>query len=314
MTTTACPGLVVTIIAYKRAEKLRFLLDSLRQFPASQIHIFCDGARGPADSADCQATQEVAREHAKDRTDVHINIRESNLGLNENIIQSITSVLSRNPFTLVLEEDVIPEKGFAEFIFHFEPLLRERKEIFSISGYHPCNLQQNESAFLSRRFFCWGWATWADRWNTLLPLIRGNCWPYEHYWEIPPDIGTDFAWAHRQHRMGRRKLTWDRIVALWTLKLEMLHLCPCTRLTTNIGLDGSGENCTTSDPARRLFEHVDTPNSTTWALPQSLSSSTAIDAQICKFFTNSSRSRWDNIRKRLNYELARLRGLKVYEL
>ena len=300
--TPAPAPIALTIIAYRRADKLHTLLQSLADFPASHVAIFCDGARGAADRADCLLTQEVARTHALLHPHVSVTVRESNLGLNENVIQSITTVLGSHPFTLVLEEDVIPTAGLAPFIQHYEPLLRQRTEVFSIAAYHPCAETIPQPGFLSRRFFCWGWATWANRWSAMLPLLRGTTWPYEHYWQVPDSIGSDLAWAHRRHRMGRRGITWARLLTLWTLRLGQLHFCPRTRLINNIGLDGSGEHCSGTDRALRLAAAAPGTEVPPGPLPDDLVPDPAITESIRRFFTNCPSGAW---RKRLHYEIIR---------
>ncbi len=310
--TTATTELVLTLIAYKRAEKLLTLLQSLDGFPASKIYIFCDGPRGSADEPDCRRTQEAAQAYAKDHPHVSLKVREKNLGLNENILQSITSVLERHSFTLILEEDVIPSPCLADFILHYEPLLRDRKEVFSINAHHPCEQLLEAPVFLSRRFFCWGWATWADRWNEVLPLLRGEAWPYEHYWEIPPELGSDLAWAHRQHRMGRRRITFARLLTLWTLKLNLLHFCPQSRLSKNIGLDGSGEHCMKNDTALTLTAPSQEAIRQEESLPPVLKPHALMEEDIRRFFTNRPRG---VLRKRLHYHLVNwLRGLQPHHL
>lgn len=312
---TPLTRIAVTILAYRRAEKLEQLRQALRSFPTAELFVFCDGARGAADEQDCKDTQQVAQRFLEDHPDAKIVVRERNLGLNQNIVQGITTALSSVPFTVILEEDVIPQPGLFEYLAQAEAAYRNEPRVFSIAAFHPIASGDDPLAtFFSRRFFCWGWATWADRWQSMLPLMQGTHWPYEHYWQIPPCMGTDCHWAHRQHRMGRKAMTWDRLLALWTLKHDLLHLCPSTRLTANIGLDGSGENCTSDDPARRLFGNANSFDGKVWKLPASLSSTPAMEAQIRAYFSNASRGRWDEIRKRLNYELARMRGLKKYGL
>lgn len=83
-------------------------------------------------------------------------------------------------------------------------------------------------------------------------------------------------------RMGRKAMTWDRLLALWTLKHDLLHLCPSTRLTANIGLDGSGENCTADDPAQRLFKSANSVDGAVWEFPKKLSPTEAMDEKIAR--------------------------------
>lgn len=312
---TPLTRIAVTILAYRRAEKLEQLRLALRSFPTAELFVFCDGARGAADENDCRQTQQVAQRFLEDHPGAKIVVRERNLGLNQNIVQGITTALSAVPFSVILEEDVIPQPGLFEYLAQAEAAYRDQHQVFSIAAFHPIASGEDPSkTFFSRRFFCWGWATWADRWQAILPQLRGSIWPYEHYWQIPSCMGTDCEWAHRQHRMGRKVLTWDRLLALWTLKKDLLHLCPSTRLTENIGLDGSGENCTADDPARRLFEPANSLDGAVWEFPKSIAPTEAMDEKIRAYFTNRPRGHWDRIRKRLNYELARMRGLKKYGL
>ncbi|MHB1077807.1 MAG: glycosyltransferase [Prosthecobacter sp.] len=307
--------IAVTILAYRRAEKLEQLRLALRSFPTAELFVFCDGARGESDAEACKETQQVAQRFLEDHPGAKIVVRERNLGLNQNIVQGITAALTEVPFTVVLEEDVIPQPGLFEYLAQAEAAYRTEARVFSIAAFHPIVSDEGPlTTFFSRRFFCWGWATWADRWQSMLPLLKGTTWPYEHYWQIPSCMGTDCQWAHRQHRMGRKVMTWDRLLALWTLKHDLLHLCPSTRLTANIGLDGSGENCTADDPAQRLFKSTNSLDGAVWEFPKNVSPTEAMDAKIREYFTNAPRGHWDEIRKRLNYELARMRGLKKYGL
>lgn len=305
--------IAVTVLAYRRAEKLEQLRQALRSFPVAKLFVFCDGSRGVSDGIACEETQHVARRFLEDHPTAQIVVSQRNLGLNQNIVQGITVALNEVPFTLVLEEDVIPQTGLFEYLVQAEAAYRGQPEVFSIGAFHPIVSDGGpQTTFFSRRFFCWGWATWADRWQSILPLLRGTSWPYEHYWQIPEDLGTDCQWAHRQHRMGRKPMTWDRLLALWTLKHALLHLCPSTRLTVNIGLDGSGENCAADDPAKRFFESQNPIEGAVWKFPENLSRDEVIDKKVRAYFTNASRGDWDEIRKRLNYEISRVKGLKEY--
>ena len=307
--------LAVTVIAYRRADKIRLLLETLATYTDLQVHIFCDGARDGTDQQECFEVQQTAKEFASKHRTFQVSIRDRNYGLNQNICQSITESLRDNNFTLILEEDVIPTSDFISFLKQAEPIYRNNTEVFSIAGYHPVHHEKMDqignSAFFSRRFFCWGWATWADRWQALRPALEGTSWPYEHYWQIPSAVGSDLAWAHRRHRMGRKNLTWDRLICLWSLKLNLLHLCPPRPLTRNIGLDGTGENCAADDKAAHLFKRSDMQTSLPLKYPVSLSPDVKTNAQIAQFYTNPARG---TFRKLLHYKILKLCGLASYKL
>ncbi|WP_461784782.1 hypothetical protein [Prosthecobacter sp.] len=307
--------LAVTVIAYRRADKLHLLLETLATYIDLHVHIFCDGARSETEQQECFEVQRIAKKFESKHRFFEVTIRDRNYGLNQNICKSITESLQDNAFTLVLEEDVIPTSEFLSFLKQAEPMHRNNPEVFSIAGYHPVNHEKMDltgnSAFFSRRFFCWGWATWADRWHALLPSLDGTSWPFEHYWQIPATTGSDLAWAHRRHRMGRKDLTWDRLICLWSLKLNLIHLCPPCPLTKNIGLDGSGENCALNDKATQIFVRSQMQSSLPVEYPGSLSTEARVDAEIAQFYTNRARG---SMRKFLHYNILKLFGLKSYKL
>jgi len=112
--------------------------------------------------------------------------------------------------------------------------------------------------------------------------------------------------------MGRRKITWDRLLTLWTLSLGLLHFCPPVRLAKNIGLDGSGENCTSSDRALLVSEGEGRAPDYVNALPVKLKPDPLMENTICRYFTNRTKSTW---RKRINYQLVRfVKGLQSHHL
>jgi hypothetical protein len=236
----------LAVFSFRRPDKLRQVLTALPGCGVSKIYHFCDGPRSDADNAICEDNQKVALSvDTKIPTEFHI--RERNIGITENLISGIDYVLTHHDAIIVLEDDIIPNSYFFEFIRTSLISYKDRRDIFSISGYNPLpnNDIPNMSTFLSPRFFCWGWATWTDRWNSISARIRNGDSPFAHYWMVPDTAGNDLRWNVRSWRLRKKTLVWDQRVALNTLATTMFHVCPPVNLISNIGFDGSGEHCPT---------------------------------------------------------------------
>ena len=42
---------------------------------------------------------------------------------------------------------------------------KKNKNIWHISGWSPEGIELEQDIYLSRMMFCWGWATWRDKWK-----------------------------------------------------------------------------------------------------------------------------------------------------
>ncbi len=246
----------VAVFSFRRPEKLRGVLEALRA-QAHRVPIvyhFCDGPRDAQDHAACDANRAVAREYGAYLKSEY-TLRETNLGLFRNLTTGIDAVLSRHEAVIVLEDDVVPSPDCLPFLTGCLDSFRARADVFGISAYHPLNPDtlppSAANGFLSPRFLCWGWATWADRWRLIRNDVLARTPPYAHYWNIPAWAGTDLRWALRDHRLGKRPITWAQLVALFCLHRNWLQVCPPHSLIENTGFDGSGENCPAAPTSTR---------------------------------------------------------------
>ena len=239
--------IAIAVFSFRRPEKLRLVLEALRGAKVAKLYHFCDGPRNAADEQLCTANRQIAQS-VDTGIPTEYQLLEKNIGLTQNLIGGIDHVLSKHEAIIVLEDDIVPTSQFFEFIKEGLNTFKEHSDIFSISGYNPLTREETPTgpAFLSPRFFCWGWATWATKWHSISLMVNSGASPYEHYWMVPGTAGTDFRWGVRSWGMGRKELIWDQRVALNTLYRGFHHICPSETLISNIGFDGSGENCPAS--------------------------------------------------------------------
>jgi len=67
---------------------------------------------------------------------------------------------------IVLEDDLLTSPYFLKFMNEALEYYKNEKKVWHISGWnYPINNEGLDDVFFWRTMNCWGWATWADRWQ-----------------------------------------------------------------------------------------------------------------------------------------------------
>ncbi len=156
----------IVIFAFNRPDKLRNLLNSLKQnklYAESTKFFFIDGPRNDADRAAISEVINIARKESD-----FVEAAPSNKGLAKSVIYGISKIVNQYGKIIVLEDDLYCAPLFLEYMNRGLELYQSDPRILSICGYglkikRPTNYQGD--LFLSVRSSSWGWGTWADRWN-----------------------------------------------------------------------------------------------------------------------------------------------------
>lgn len=229
----------VALFAYARPDHLQQVLDGIKANRVPLLYAFVDG---PADPSKTEAVNRVIGLLKNvDWTELHLTVREQNLGLAGSIRSGITEVLEKHEHVLVLEDDIVMRPGaYAHTVaalLHYE----SDERVMSVSMWSESSLRPKtaDQGFFSERFICWGWATYRKYWS----LYRES--PFEIYNKcleagINVDAwGADIKW---QAENAEKKKLWYIGYALTHLLHRKLSYFPEETLAVNIGRDGSGEN------------------------------------------------------------------------
>jgi hypothetical protein len=143
-----------------------------------------------------------------------------------------------------VEDDCLPMPGYYTFMLHALERYRECSKVFSIGGYQPLARGDFKnypySLISSARFNCWGWASWRERWQSLLPDISAYAELFENLQHVPEIAGNDLPSTARAMATGIMPESWDIQVAIACLNQHRVHLQATSGLVRNIGLDRSG--------------------------------------------------------------------------
>ncbi len=256
----------IVLFTYNRPWHTKQVLDALAlndEAKDSTLYIYCDGAKENASQENIDKIQELRLLVKKENRfkEVIVREQEKNKGLANSIIDGVTEVVNKYGSIIVLEDDIVPSKGFLKYMnTALDIYLTEDK----VGCIHAWNYFLDISNYKSSTFFlkgadCWGWATWKRAWDEfnpngsiLLNTIVSSKSEYEfnrrgthEFVNMLKDqiAGKNDSWAIRWH------------ASLFLNNKYCLH--PTNSLIKNIGLDNSGTHCVTTDLKQEPIDFID---------------------------------------------------------
>lgn len=234
----------VAIFTYNRPEKSVQILDAVKEQGAENVYIFCDGPKeNPSDEYRVRENKNIVNGFPIQNK--RIFCEKKNKGLANSLIDGITKVFEFESNLIILEDDCLPFKQMLRFMAENLRYWQGCKNIFSISAYHfirPVNAVQIPfDVFHSNRFLPWGWATWKDRWMSILPNLKERINPYGTFANVPDIAGRDLR--YHSYAVEKKMVdSWAIPLGLITLFRGYQHIMPVRPLVNNIGMDDSGTN------------------------------------------------------------------------
>lgn len=241
----------IVVFSYNRPDHLRRTLDALAKndlADQSVLYIYCDGAK--PDATDEQIRRvESNRSVAHAATgfkDVHVIERPKNIGLKDNIVGAVTEIVNLHNQVIVFEDDMLTSPGTLRYFNDALNVYREDEKVMHIVSYiFPHHYPLPETFFYTVPYPGGGWATWQRAWKHYSDDIDAlyNDWKsdlaYFNYWNHD---GIDLVKQLVDNYNGTLRTWFVRWYAVM-LRMGGLTLYPGKSLVTNIGFDGTGDNC-----------------------------------------------------------------------
>ncbi|PWS26409.1 hypothetical protein DHW03_16645 [Pedobacter yonginense] len=161
----------IVLFVYNRFENTQILLNALAKnelASESTLYIYADGIQENASKKEVNDIQQVRDliRSSKWCREVIINESDKNIGLAASIIQGVTEIINKYGKAIILEDDLNLSPYFLSYMNDALQVYQEDKRVGQIGS---CNFFANGPKFPPTFFApaadCWGWATWADRWN-----------------------------------------------------------------------------------------------------------------------------------------------------
>jgi hypothetical protein len=237
----------IVLFAYNRPWHIHQTITALKNNQLaldSELFIFSDAPKNDAARAGVQEVRQYLRTIEGFKR-VTVICHKHNQGLAWNIINGVTEIVERYGRVIVLEDDLITSPYFLRFMNEGLDRYEHEPSVISIHGYiYPVSGELPETFFLCGSD-CWGWATWQRGWALFeadgQKLLQELC-------ARKLTKAFDFNGSYPCTNMLKRQIakkndSWAvRWYASAFLK-EKLTLYPGKALVHNIGLDGSGIHC-----------------------------------------------------------------------
>lgn len=258
----------IIVFAYNRPEHLRKTLEALANnelADESVLYIYCDGSKKDATEEQdrkVSLTREVAHSAAGFK-EIHVIERETNVGLKDNIVWAVTEVVNRYGIVIVFEDDMLTSPGTLLYFNEALNLYKDEEKVMHVVSYmFPHKYPLPETFFYPVPYPGGGWATWQRAWkyysddiDELYHYWDGK-WKEFNYWN---HYGNDLTKQLIDNYKGSLRTWFIRWYAIMH-RMGGMTLYPGKSLVTNIGFDGSGENCFRMDDnpywVENLVNHV----------------------------------------------------------
>jgi hypothetical protein len=233
-------------------------LSLCKNFAKFRLYIFSDNfnASNKNDKSEVNLVRNEILKFKKKNKNIFIKFSKTNLGLYKNLIGGVSYVLSKYSSVIVLEDDLVFDKNFLNFMYISLKRFRNKKNILQISGYsYPINYNSNIAYFLNLTS-CWGWATWSDRWRSFLKFLKNKHLLLKEYKNIQNDYNKknnfNVNGSYNYLKMLKKQMTsqfnsWGILFYLFSFHKKFLNLFPPFTLVENRGFDGSGSHKSTSN-------------------------------------------------------------------
>ena len=283
----------IALFLYNRPEHTRAVVDALLDNTGaaeSDLHVFCDAAKNTGDAAAVSAVRAYASTIRGFRS-VNVTQALSNQGVARSIIAGVSSVFDHHDRAIIVEDDVVLSPSGLEYFNTMLAHFKGQPRVAAISGFaHPQRDIPIPPAFpydvyFTPRLNCWGWATWRDRWRSVV-------------WDnADADAAAGFngggndlpaLWRRQQSgEIDSWALRWD----LHQFQRDLVTAHPRVSYVRNIGFDGSGTHATINTAPPSPLS-----TATEWRLPNAV----ALDRRIVWAHKDyydrlSSNSRFDRL-------------------
>jgi len=235
------------LFVYKRPDHLQQTLSHLKINEGAIetiLYIFSEGPKSDASSADLIAIHNVRKiiHEITGFKEVIIHEAPTNIGCADSMVAGISKVLTEHESAIILEDDIVTHSLFLKFCNTGLQHFKNDDEVMQIGAFmFPADSKLPET-FLSKKVFCWGWATWRRAWNELnrdtVALAQQIA---NRNLENDFDLEGSYPYLKSLEAQSRGQIdAWD---ICWYASIFLKggrSLYPTSALTQNIGLDGSG--------------------------------------------------------------------------
>lgn len=256
----------VCLFAFNRPDHTALTLRALAASPLAErtaLIAYLDGPRTQEEEQRVAETRKVI-ESQTGFASVTLHARDENAGLARSIQEGVTATMQSYGKAIVVEDDIVTSPAFLTYMNHALDRYQDDLRVWHIAGFNedlPVLLEKRGAVFW-RFMSCWGWASWADRWQHFErdpeKLVHQFSDEEIHRFNLN---GAENFWGQVLGNVTGELRTWAIFWYATIFQNDGLCLSPCQSFAENIGFDGSGTHCGPVDEvkAKVLCHDFDLP-------------------------------------------------------
>ena len=230
----------VLLITFNRLDYVKETLKAIAKAKPQRLYLASDGPRPTkiGEKGKVQAVRDYMLSHIDWPCEVHQRFLETNSGgCKYGVSGAVTWFFENESEGIILEDDCVANPSFFDYCEQLLEKYRNDKRIWHIAGDAPIEADIKETYYFAKIQHCWGWASWADRWQHFsLDLSNygekeiqkfSNISAIQNYWR---SILIDL-----KHNLID---TWDYQWSFNIVAHNGLCINPAHNLISNIGLEG----------------------------------------------------------------------------
>ena len=283
----------VIITLFNRPSHTNKLFESIinsKKYKKFKFYIFCDGPKSKDDNLKIKEIKKILNSY-KNSLKIKCFFRKKNIGLLKNVTMSISYILKKYEKAIILEDDLIINKNFFDFMDKALTKYANHKKIFQVSGYsYPIKKKKNLHYFLSLTS-CWGWGITAQNWSNFDIFLNDKKLIFYHFQKIKNSKSLKYRFNYNgsfnyfsmlEKNLNNKVNSWGIIFYLYLFINKKLTLFPNQTLVKNEGFDGSGNHKSSGNYFNQNFEFVNSGN-----FPKKVLNCKSSKSKIEIFFNNN---------------------------
>ena len=248
-------SIAVLIVAYRRKDSLREILDLCKLNKIKDIYIAIDGPKinslvGKNDNFEMNLT--VSQFKKKFSGSVSIMKRETNMGCAPSVLSACDWVFEKEDSVIILEDDCIPTSDFFKFSRLTVEIIKSDERVWLSCGtqFMPED-NQMDSWFLSKYPLTWGWCTTKEKWQEISTALKNS----KILSKEKVSLEESVYWNAGSRRAQRGWVdVWDTVLAQQLLAFSKLVILPKYNLVSNTGYDDYATN--TTESSKRIHTEI----------------------------------------------------------
>ena len=255
----------ILLIAWRRPQTLRQVIDAIRQVQPTRLYVACDGPSSdrPGDADKVLATRKVIEDEINWPCHIERLYSDVNQGCRLGVSRAISWFFDQVEEGIILEDDCVPHPDFFNYCTSLLERYRDDTRVWCISGNNFQNGQWrgDGSYYFSRYNHCWGWASWRRCWQHYDANL--SKWPALRDSGLLKTIFTDPAERQYWSRIWQRLIdtglpnTWDYQWAFTCMTNNGLTALPNRNLVHNVGFGADATHTTGKSIAPSVCEGID---------------------------------------------------------